>query len=107
MSEYEQPYNPEPKFNESPEWYFDDDAVGELYEMMNKKEVPRDELKNLLQQVQSEFHNLDSRTDKTREEEDKLKMLNNIANQLLIEVGFDHVDKRQNPESPIELDGVH
>lgn len=107
MLEYEGSHTPEQKLNLPPEWYFDDESISEIYEKIANGEIPKDETRKLLHEVQSEFQNLDSRTDKTRQEEDKMVILNNIANQLVIEVGFDQSRDNPKAETPQDIEGVH
>ncbi len=88
------------------EWYYDDEQVSKLYALINDHKIPREETRKLLHKVQSEFQNLDSRADKTKQEVDKMSILNNIANQLVIEVGFDSAHDNPKPESTQEIEGV-
>ena len=104
MQDREGSYSPEQKFNPSHEWYFDDESVSELYQMIESKEIPKDETRKLLHEVQSEFQNLDSKTDKDPGDLERMGILNNIATQLFI-----YNSSRDNPkdEAPQEIGGVH
>lgn len=96
-------FNPESKNNFEGEWYYDDDQVGELYTLMGENKISTETLRELLHQVNAQYQNLDSRTDKTDQEKINLGILDNIGRELTLKVGFKHEMDNPIPDQPQDL----
>ena len=88
MSETEHGINHPETQSETP-WYFDDEKLTELYQLMDNNEISNEDLRKHYDEVQEKLTNLFSLSEdvRTREDEAKIEMLNNIARALFKKVG--------------------
>lgn len=99
MSEIEQNFNQHNEHTEKP-WYLDDEKLTELYQLMDNDQISNEDLRKHYDEVQGELNKLFSLSEdqRTREDEAKIEMLNNIARALFKKVGpQDNITPR--PES--------
>lgn len=70
-------------------WYFDDEKLTELYQLMDNNEISNEDLRNHYDEIQEKLRNLFSLAEdvRTREDEAKIEMLNNIARALFKKIG--------------------
>ncbi len=88
MSEMEHGINHPENQSETP-WYFDDEKLTELYQLMDNGQISNEALRKYYDEVQGKLTNLFSLSEdhRTREDEAKIEMLNNIARALFKKVG--------------------